>query len=126
MTDTDKELKSYVYVKLNPIEYFHCWPGAPLSEKYLRNLHRHQLYITVEVACTLDNNRNIEYHFFKKWLQREVEEYLQTAKEDTSCEIIASEIYNIIHLEWNTRDIKVTILEDGEVGAVVINRGTRK
>ena len=42
----------------------HCWPACPYPEvAYLRNEHRHKIYVTVKIEATYD--RAIEYFMLK-------------------------------------------------------------
>lgn len=104
---------------------FHRWPEAPPSVAYLARPHRHLFKVIVE--CELKEDRQIEFHILKGWVD-ELVKGLPTwgpLPPDQDCsiwscekmaEFLAEEILNI---ERNTNYISVTVSEDGECGATI-------
>ena len=126
-------------------EYFHKWSRAPEdpSFEYLRNLHRHELHIRVELGV-FGFDREIEFIALKDdldlFLKRAISgtHVLPPLDEDpknptewgrlhgsifrneASCEEIASFLGEYLRRTYDDRrESLVEVLEDGENGAVV-------
>lgn len=98
------------------VEGFHCWPGAKdhPGREYLADRHRHLFYVQASMPLHHDE-REIEFH-----------DVLAAARElfpggdmgAMSCETMARNLAE--HLcEKYKRAAKVSVFEDGEVGAEV-------
>lgn len=102
-------------------EFTHCYPSAPESVSFLRNLHHHTFHVTVWVE-QLHTERDIEYFLCKQWL----DDSLRYATDPdgvfvsyTSCEAMAMWLAKRIHVDYGDRDVRVEITEDGTHGALV-------
>lgn len=110
-----------VSVKINTRlkDFIHCWPEAPEEVSFLRNPHRHELHISVEVSVNHDD-RDIEFFMLK----RAVDKFLDEAKGDwplrISCEEIGHQLVDFVISKYGKRDfIEAQVFEDGEVGSTV-------
>lgn len=95
---------------------FHRWKDAPADFDYLHHWHRHEFQVKVHAKVN-HVNRDIEFHAFK----REIDSYLVKWRDqyfEASCELIATDILNEF-----ADAILVEVSEDGECGAVVMERG---
>ena len=118
-------MKRYVVCNLRS-ELYHKYQDAPDEVSYLRNLHRHELHITVKMEV-FHNDREVEFIMLK----HQVEAFIETLGYNlptnsnvcVSCESIAEEIIGILSYNYSgDREIEVTVMEDGENGAIVNNR----
>lgn len=92
----------------------HCWKDCPLDEvSYLRNLHRHNFYITCKKSVTHDD-RDIEIIMFKHKINNYLEEKYSGNFGTMSCEMIAKDLVNKFKLSY------CEVLEDNENGAEYI------
>lgn len=105
---------------------FHRWPDAPERRKYLRDLHRHLFKIEVEMEVR-DNDREIEFHDLLdmcKAITGYGEQFNMECNQDASCELHAEVLLSNLTSQYCkkiNRYISVTVSEDGECGATVIN-----
>jgi len=104
-------------------EGLHCWPEAGdfIPEvAFLSNLHRHIFHVTVKVEQYHDD-RDIEYIAFKRKLEAHVREEIAPGGNlgRQSCEQIGTKIGRHVQSLVGSRSISVTVLEDGENGAVL-------
>jgi hypothetical protein len=115
-------MKKYIQVKFS-LEGFHCWPEAAIvfpQVSFLSHPHRHLFYFTA-VKEVNHNDRDIEIIMFK----RELMSYITTIYFNQelnacdfgrrSCEDLAQEILTTFGCH------SVTVLEDNENGAILIN-----
>ena len=97
-------------------ECIHCWPEAPEEEYYLRQPHRHVMFV---IACieVKHNDRELEFIHVKHSLDC----YLQTTHFGlcVSCEDIAHRVAKYLHSQYGDRNISVCVKEDNENGAIV-------
>jgi hypothetical protein len=96
---------------------FHCYPDAPAEVKYLKSPHRHLFYIEVTIEL-FNDDRDIEYHIFNKQVRKFWGEPDQDF-ESQSCEMLASALRTKVCSFYPNRQIKVSVFEDGENGAIV-------
>jgi len=99
---------------------FHCWQGAPLEVKFLRNEHRHRFFVEVEFGVsTVD--RDIEYFVALSWVDRAIENlYAESGFRmgGKSCESICDELAAELVYEMKLNSLKsVAVFEDGENGS---------
>jgi 6-pyruvoyl-tetrahydropterin synthase len=108
-------------------EAIHHWKDAFDEVEFLKHPHRHTFHVTVAVEQTHDD-RDIEYINFKRELNAFLEEYGDERADgrylaDKSCEMMATDIIEwveaYIGTDGTTREIHVTVTEDGENGALV-------
>lgn len=120
-------------------EYFHLWREAPEDLDYLRQKHRHELHIRVELEV-FGFDREIEFIALKDelylFLQRVIsgrepinvsDEHTEWARlherifcNEASCEEIAFVLRGHLRRTYGINRVgKVEVLEDGENGAVV-------
>src|SRR5271154_4210242 len=76
----------YVYCTTRFIG-FHCWPDAPESVMYLRDLHRHEFHVKVIVKVN-HNDRDVEFIGFKAVLEDFIDETKEKWSKSISCEQI--------------------------------------
>lgn len=115
-------MKKNVYCKLQ-VEGFHDWGDAPEKYAYLRARHRHIFGIQVTVEVT-DSNREVEFIELKQQIRRLLLTFFGNGSEplefgSMSCEHIAEWLLNQC-----AEAHSVSVSEDGENGATVINEGT--
>jgi len=109
----------------------HHYPHAPDEVLYLREAHRHEFYVTVEIEVFHDD-RELEFVMVKNKIHEilannpKIADMMQaelgkSAKCPTlSCEQIARIIKDTLHQEYGEhRKISVTVMEDGENGAII-------
>lgn len=96
---------------------FHRWVDAPDTHKFLSDFHRHVFHVRLEILVGhLD--RDVEFLDMKEKLNDYLENRFAGKYFEFSCEQIAFAI--MTHFEgWNP--VKVTVSEDGENGATLIN-----
>lgn len=117
-------MKRYVICNLTK-EVYHRYPKAPDAVWYLRNLHRHLLHIEVTVEV-VHNERDIEFIMLKHEVERYYDslglDSYKTPHEEISCEQIAELIISMLRRHYGPdRDIAVSVMEDGENGARLID-----
>lgn len=108
--------QSTIFVRFQ-VPGFHRWPCATTHEgrEYLAAKHRHLFHVEVRMAVEHDD-REVEFH-----------DLLDTARAlfpggdmgARSCEHMARELGNEIARIYG-RAVEVSVVEDGEVGAVVV------
>jgi hypothetical protein len=117
MVKANWESESFVEAKVN-VEGIHFWDGAPMDVKFLREPHRHVFSIHAVKAVNHDDRdvefillgRGIRDHIQKIW-KEEFKGVVQF--EQTSCEMIARELFNAFDLE------ECRVYEDGENGGII-------
>jgi len=118
-----KSSKKYIWVTFDK-EGFHKYPAAlddpKLATKdeydvsFLGYIHRHIFKFKVQIEV-FNDDRDIEFIQFKRWLQKLYEGELQL--DYKSCEMISDELANNINDKYPGRDIIIDVSEDGENGA---------
>ena len=105
-------------------EGIHKYPAALDDPKladvqFLGYPHRHMFHFRVRVSVT-HNDRDIEFILFKRELENL---YQGTMNIDyKSCEMIAEDLINYIIANYPDRYVEVGVSEDGENGAILINK----
>lgn len=94
----------------------HCWPDAPDSHSYLRNLHRHIFHVKAW-AKVKHNERDIEFIDLKERISKYLATWIQEEMTNSSCETVAERI-----LGHFPELYKVEVSEDNENGAIVRRR----
>ena len=95
---------------------FHCWPDAPESHAYLRDLHRHIFHVEVALEV-LHDDREVEFHWLLDQAEARWDQWgLQLGHR--SCEMLARELAEGLAMVRNRR-VRVVVSEDGENGASV-------
>lgn len=111
---------------------FHSWPNAPENVSYLRQTHRHAFRFKVTVLVP-HPDRSIEFHTLRAKVQRSmmnsstsfgimrnvVEKDVAWDFGNSSCEMIAKELLDILVEDYPDRQISVEVSEDGENGGIV-------
>lgn len=111
--------RTYVKINTRLSDFIHCWPEAPEEVDFLRNPHRHELHISVEVAVT-HNDRDIEFFMLKRAVDSFLEEVRGEWPLRISCEEICHQLVDFIIGKYGERDfIEARVFEDGEVGSTV-------
>lgn len=102
-------------------EGIHCYPAAltdpTLADvSFLGHEHRHIFHFRVEIDV-FHNDRDIEFLQFKRWL----ESLFSTGVLELnykSCEMIADDIAEEIHVKYPNRCCIVSVAEDNENGCI--------
>lgn len=103
----------WAIVKLQ-LEGEHRWIKAPSEVAFLRNLHRHVFHIEAWVEQVPEVDRDVEYITLKRQLKKVKRSFLPNDK--CSCEDIAHNVKNWITENYEGRQVKVFVYEDGENG----------
>ena len=111
------KIKTYVYCKTR-FQGLHCWPEAPHSVDYLRNLHRHEFHVMVK--CIVTKDRGIEFITLKEKVDEYIPKLAKSWPVSISCEMMAKSIGD--SFKYSADDypvVSVEVSEDGENGAGV-------
>ncbi len=115
-------IKKFVEITFQK-EGIHCYPAAGTDPKlkeveFLAYPHRHMFHFKVKIEVFHDN-RDIEFILLKRQCEETYSD--ATLKLDyKSCEMIATELLDLLQLWFGkSRDMTVSVSEDGENGAVV-------
>jgi len=98
-------------------ELIHRYVDAPDEVSFLREWHRHELHIEMEVDVK-HSDREIEFIMIKRELQYQLDFNIKLINVEKSCEMIAQEIAEIFAIKHPGRKIKVSVYEDGENGGI--------
>lgn len=99
---------------------FHRWPDAPEHRAYLRDRHRHLFYVEVSLEV-FHNEREVEFHDLLQFCE-DTFGFKIIPNADVlgkSCETMAEELIEKITRQFGNRRVKVSVFEDGEVGATL-------
>lgn len=109
----------------------HYWKDAPDKVNYLRNVHRHEFHVKLELTVHHDD-RDVELIQLKDWLDKLLVPWTPNVDEEDlpndlrvwilSCEQFASAIINFVRLDEvykNYFPVTCSVSEDGEGGATV-------
>jgi len=97
---------------------FHKWEDAPEEVSFLRNLHRHEFRVSVEIEITHDD-RELEFFIEQRYLKSLFED--EQNCNNKSCEMIGQTVIDsFIERYGPNRSIKVNVSEDGENSANVV------
>lgn len=102
-------------VRLN-FEQLHRWKDAPDKVHYLRNLHRHNFHLQVDIQ-QFGDDRDIEYIMFADHVKELSKEYQW--HENTSCEMFSIDLKGRIEKKYRGRKVRVSLYEDGENGCII-------
>jgi len=108
-------------------EGIHKYPGADTDPNlatgdeydvsFLAYPHRHIFHFKVAIQV-FHNDREIEFIQFKRWLENSFRDGVMQL-DHKSCEMISDELYLFIANRYPSRDIEITVSEDGENGATI-------
>lgn len=120
------KMKKFIQVKFQK-EGVHYFPDADKNPRYatkgwddvsfLGHKHFHYFYFVVRIEV-LDDNREIEFIQFRRWLER-LYDYGTLNLENKSCEMMAEDLIDILKEKYPNRDISVEVYEDNINGAIV-------
>lgn len=101
---------------------FHCWPNAPESVRFLRDLHRHLFGVRAEVRVT-SIDRELEFFLLRRQVRAAISEAGRLQEdglvfEAKSCEQLAFEVRAYL-LAQHLAVVAVEVWEDWENGARV-------
>lgn len=97
-------------------EALHNYPDAPDEVSFLRHMHRHKFYVTVEIEVN-HNDRDLEFFIVKKQLDKFINTLIITGD---SCEGMADSILDMLTNEYGlNRFMEVSVFEDNENGAKI-------
>ena len=103
-------------------EGIHKYPAAETDPNlkdvsFLAFPHRHIFHFKVSIQIFHDD-RELEFILVKRKCQNWLND--ETLHLDfKSCEMIAQDLYNLIHVQWPNRAVTVEVSEDGENGATL-------
>jgi hypothetical protein len=109
-------VKTRVIVRFTA-EGFHYWPGARPPRAYLGQRHRHLFHVEVSVSVG-GHDREIELHDLLEYSRIMWPEFRELGPK--SCEMLAADLAANVCARWPGREVRVSVFEDGEVGAEVI------
>jgi hypothetical protein len=109
-------MKTSIFVKFQK-EGIHCYPAAPEGVEFLKHPHRHMFHFEVEIQV-FHHDRDIEFILLKRELEALYDEKVLELNHQ-SCEMMASSLYDYLIGKYSKRDIKITVSEDGENGAIL-------
>lgn len=117
MAPVDNSSPTVVVWSLVKFVGFHRWPEAPDSRDYLRSRHRHEFNIRASVRVS-HSDRDIEFHDLRDMI---ADWWGPGSKElgRMSCEDIALEVKEHLHLAHDLTVVSVEVSEDGYDGAVL-------
>lgn len=123
-------MKTFIDVPVRVVGW-HQWPEATALRSYLATPHRHVFHVrvTLEVA---HGEREVEFHDLQDaaadMLNRLGKPHASGTGRDfgaMSCERIAVAMVNALRLKYGVaREVRVSVREDDEVGAIVEVKGT--
>ena len=106
-------------------EGVHCYPDAPNEVAYLRTPHRHMFGVEVQIDV-YNVDRELEFimlkHRVDAWIRKHLNAQHVWIMETLSCEQVAVQLIAYLTAEYSeltSRQIIVTVDEDGENGAIV-------
>lgn len=108
--------KSSIVIKAR-FDGMHCWENAFEEVGFLRQLHRHEFHVRIEMGVT-NIDRELEFIKVKRDLQKELLCKMPRTPKD-SCEKMAIDIANYLFNKYGERSLKVEVLEDGENGGII-------
>ncbi len=104
---------------------FHCWPNAPKEVEFLRHKHRHLFKVEAEIQVYTDD-RELEFFIVQKQLNHILDEIFAENLRNLSCEMIAEKVQTKLKKrfprEFESRNINVRVLEDGENGVYLVDK----
>lgn len=114
-------LKQHIEI-VTTFEALHMWPGCPYEEvSFLRNLHRHMVYVTVRVETGSD--REIEFFRFKMLVDSLIEKlYGRDLIKDLgskSMESIGLDLLEALKSQGFLSSMVISVSEDNQVGSVL-------
>ena len=120
-------IKRYITVPFQK-EGIHYYPGADTNSllatndwddvSFLGYKHFHYFFFRVTIEV-FENNREIEFIQFSRWLQRLYSENILELNHK-SCEMIAEDLINVINNKYPNREIIVEVYEDNINGAKLV------
>ena len=101
-------------------EGMHCYPEALTNPEladvqFLGHPHRHLFWFDVSIQV-FENNRDIEYFQFKRWLESIYDNYTLHLN-NQSCEMMCDTLAEVIGEKYPGRVVQIKISEDGENSA---------
>jgi hypothetical protein len=106
---------NYIWITFEK-EGMHKWPDADKDVVYLKHRHWHIFKFKVSIEV-LHNDREIEFHKFRKFVYKDFVEKWPLDLENKSCEMMADDIYEHINNKYPNRKVIIDVSEDGQVGA---------
>lgn len=109
--------KRYIEVKTQVNGFIHCYPKAPREVEFLRDAHRHTLFI----VCTIEvfhDDRELEFYMVQDYIDNVIntDRFLIS----TSCEQYADRLKELLmHQYGYKRKIIVKVFEDNINGAII-------
>jgi hypothetical protein len=97
---------------------FHCWPDAPAEVSFLRDPHRHEFHVRLDLRVS-HADRDAEFFIVRRELDKFLDGWRDEPLGSLSCEMIAGliiEYFQSIHYTVH----KCAVSEDGENGAEVV------
>ena len=111
------EVTSFAKVETR-FQGLHRWDDAPAEVKFLRNEHRHEFHVIVQVEQFHDD-REVEYIMLKRWVDEQMDKWPYN-RGQSSCEMMADQLLQKLKEEYGQdRQYRIEINEDGENGALL-------
>lgn len=106
-----------MWVTINTqFEGMHHWEDALEEVEFLRFPHRHIFHVNIKLLVD-EYDRDIEIILCKRFIDKLLQELKPTiALEGWSCERIAIQLANDLLAKYDSKEVKVEVLEDGENG----------
>lgn len=121
----EHDYDTWIYIKTDFIA-LHMWSKCDINEvKWLRNQHRHKVYVEVHVKVE-EHDREIEFFVLKDKVDKIIDKLYSNKRikelNNRSMEMICAEIREKLMKEYRYKydDIKVKCSEDNEVGAYIV------
>lgn len=115
-------IKQFVKIKTD-FEATHNWPECPFdSVSFLRNEHRHKIFITVEIKT--DEDRQLEFFMLKNDVEEMIDSLFGTEKVKrlgrTSMEEICSKLLGKLKTSIGDTDMIIEASEDDQVSGKLV------
>lgn len=114
--------KKYIYIKFAK-EGIHCYPEAGTNPdladvSFLQYPHRHMFHFMIAIEVN-ELNRDIEFIQLKRYCEGLYDQKTLDLN-SKSCEMIASELADVLQEKYPGRDITVDVSEDDENGSMIV------
>jgi len=107
---------------ITDFEGLHCWGSCDIETVgFLKNPHRHKIYVTVFTEVNPIKDRCIEFFCFKREVDLIIDKLYGIEKlknlGQRSMETISDEIHTELSKLYPNRRFKIEVSEDGQVGS---------
>lgn len=114
-------IQQYIEVDTT-FQALHHWPECDIKEVlYLKDLHRHLIYVTVKAETSED--RGIEFFVFKEFIDKSIDELYGTDRTKNlgrkSMEEIGTDLLNKLREKFGDRYYQIKVSEDNQVRGII-------